>query len=246
MPPKDLIDEIALALHAAGKDPDNVFTKCVEVGANEWRYDLDVRQYLQPHSKCFRQVIKKQNTVPMIHKSLSECLNPQPIASKVLLKLLQWIDRVDVHSQKTGACRPEFVADDGSEIFPPEGDPDAMWWLTELSRRKEEERIDKEQLLEEGECDQEINSDSGESDYVINKGANSETDASDDDSCEAVLDDSLTNIGQCRTARPLPLAKGAHASRTSYYQATPSCIFNMRTYKFAHARVYVPARIRQI
>ena len=121
-----------------------------------------------------------------------------------------------------------------------------MWWLTELSRRKVEERIDKEQLLEEGECEQEINSDSGESGYIINKGANSETDASDDDSCEAVLDDSLANIGQRRTARPLPLAKGSHVSRASYHQASSSCILDIRTHKFTHSRVYVPARIWHI
>ena len=220
VPPKDLIDEIALALFAAGKDPDSVFTKCVEVGKTEWRYDLDARQYLQPHSNCFRQVYNKNRTVPMVHRSLDECLNPQPIASKVLLKLLQWIDRVDICSQKTGVSRPEFVADDGSQIFPPEGDPDERWWLTELSGRKEGQRIDQEQLLEEGGHEQGFSSDSGESDSVNKKGENDETDVSDDDSFDAGHDDSLSTLGNQRSTRVLPLSKGAHSSRTSYHQAT--------------------------
>ena len=51
----------------------------------------------------------------------------QPVASKVLHKLLRWIEAVDLASQQEGAPRPEFVAEDGSPIFPSPGDEDELW-----------------------------------------------------------------------------------------------------------------------
>ena len=52
--------------------------------------------------------------------------NPQPVASRVLHKLLRWIEAVDLASQQ-GAPRPAFAAEDGSPIFPLAGDPDELW-----------------------------------------------------------------------------------------------------------------------
>ena len=44
-----------------------------------------------------------------------EVLNPQPVASKVLLRLLEFIEHVDVCSQR-GDPRPDFVAEDGARV----------------------------------------------------------------------------------------------------------------------------------
>ncbi len=41
-------------------------------------------------------------------------------ASKVLLRLLEFVDRVDRASQD-GSPRPAFIGEDGQSIFPPEG-----------------------------------------------------------------------------------------------------------------------------
>ena len=60
---------------------------------------------------------------------------PQPNASTVIRKLLGWIARVDAAS-RANAVRPSFADEDGGDIFP-EGEP---WWLTDVSRRAEDEK----------------------------------------------------------------------------------------------------------
>ena len=79
VPPKDLIDDIAAALRRAGVDFDGVFGKCVEV-SNEGKYDMNNPQNKQP-SERFSQKYIRDRQVPMVHRSLEEVLNPQPIAS---------------------------------------------------------------------------------------------------------------------------------------------------------------------
>ena len=123
----------------------------------------------------------------MLHKTLEQVLNPQPIASKVLLRLLKFIDRVDVCSQN-GEPRPEFTTEDGSKIFPSAGDPDELWWLTELSRRKYEEGMAKDLLLEDG-----ASSNTEESDLEV-KNSEAETNVSYDFS-DCGLDTIQSNDG---------------------------------------------------
>ena len=65
------------------------------------------------------------------------------------MKLLAWIDRVDACSQR-GEPRPPFQDENGECIFPPEGDPDEKWWLTEMSLRKKEEQKARAEDIEEG------------------------------------------------------------------------------------------------
>ena len=60
---------------------------------------------------------------------------PQPNASSVIRKLLGWITRVD-EASRTNAARPSFADEDRGDIFP-EGEP---WWLTDVSRRAEDEK----------------------------------------------------------------------------------------------------------
>ena len=61
-----------------------------------------------------RQIAER--TVQVRHRDLSEVVNPQPEATKVIRKLLSWIEAVDLASQRGGA-RPEFKATDGEPIF---------------------------------------------------------------------------------------------------------------------------------
>ena len=93
--------------------------------SREWEYKAS--------SKSFVQRYIRERQVPMTHKTLDEILNPQPIAGRVLLRLLDYIDRVDRASQD-GSPRPKFIGDDGEPIFSPPGHPDELCWLTELSR----------------------------------------------------------------------------------------------------------------
>ena len=130
VPPKDLVSEVATAL---GDQRKEVFEKCVRV-CGEWDYHDD-----KPNA-YFQHKYRKERSIPMKHKTLEETLNPQPAASRVLTKLLGWIDRVDLASQGD-LPRPPFLDDHGSSIFPAEGESDERWWLTELSRHKEDEKL---------------------------------------------------------------------------------------------------------
>ena len=56
----------------------------------------------------------------------------------VIRKLLDWIGRVDLASQR-GAPRPAFKTLDGEAIFP--ADEDDHWWLTDFQKRKKPEEI---------------------------------------------------------------------------------------------------------
>ena len=68
----------------------------------------------------------------MVHRDLYEVINPQPRALAVIRRLLDWISRVDMASQR-GSVRPPFATSDGEPIFPGE---DELWWLTEVQRKK--------------------------------------------------------------------------------------------------------------
>ena len=180
LPPKDIIEDLSAALYKKFKELgfekpyaecDAFFKKCTEV-SKEWEFD-NGSQYAKPICERFSRRRMSERTVPMVHKTLKEVLNPQPIASEVLLRLLKFIDRVDVCSQN-GEPRPEFTTEDGSKIFPSAGDPDELWWLTELSRRKYEEGMAKDLLLEDG-----ASSNSEESDLEV-KNSDEETNVSDD------------------------------------------------------------------
>ena len=127
LPPKDLLEDIALAVTALGKDPESFYRKSVSV-TKEWVYD--------PEPTRLRDRIKpkftSEKSVPLRHRTLAEILNPMPDAAAVISKLLDYISRVDLASQ-TGAPRPEFRTTDGESIFPE--DPSEEWWLTSMQRK---------------------------------------------------------------------------------------------------------------
>ena len=156
----------------------------------------------------------------MTHKTLDEILNPQPIAGRVLLRLLDYIDRVDRASQD-GSPRPKFIGDDGEPIFPPSGHPDEFWWLTELSKRKTEERMARDELLEEGadESEQEVS----EEDIVKDKKDCDDDDTdpfSDDDS--DLSDTMPTTASSSQVGPTLPLRSGPHESQSSFRRGSSS------------------------
>ena len=134
LPPRDLLEDIALAIARAGKDSEAFFKKNLSV-TNEWVYD--------PEPTRLRDRIKvkstSEKTVPLRHKTLAEILRPMPDASNVIAKLLDYIDRVDMASQ-VGAPKPAFKTVEGGSIFPE--DPEDAWWLTDISRKAPEEEKD--------------------------------------------------------------------------------------------------------
>ena len=122
--------------------------------------------------------------MPIKWRSLEETLNPQPVAFDVIRKLLQYIDRCD-EASKSSLPAPRFCAEDGSPIFPPEGDEFELWWLTDVKREEEgEDQADEDgppssedEAVDEGEADKEKNAadltsdsdpDSQRSDHVPN------------------------------------------------------------------------------
>ena len=131
------MEAVHRALYAAGeRNPGLWFDGCTGV-SGEWEFH-ETRDY----SERFRQKRVAERTVPMTHRTLQEALDPQPAASNVMKKLLGWIDRVDAASQAEHPCRPKFATEDGSPIFPREGEDDEYWWLTDISKRKlEQQRV---------------------------------------------------------------------------------------------------------
>ena len=124
IPPKDLIDEVADALRAAGFDVDTCFKRAAAV-TGEWVYtpgDGPVSHRIVPKRSAERNI-------PLKCRTLAEVLTPQPQASAVIRNLLGWIDRVDTASQ-CGTSRPPFSTLEGNDIFP--ADP---WWLTDVQKR---------------------------------------------------------------------------------------------------------------
>ena len=73
--------------------------------------------------------------MPIKWRSLEETLNPQPVAFDVIRKLLQYIDSCD-EASKSNLPPPRLCAEDGSPIFPPEGDEFELWWLTDAKRKE--------------------------------------------------------------------------------------------------------------
>ena len=128
VPPKDLLEDVAAAL--AGINVEEYFTRACSV-TREWVYD--------PAPARLKDRIKQrfcsEHSIPLKFRTLAEVLNPQPEATAVMKRLLDWIDRVDRASQ-TGAPKPAFQTEDGHAIFP---DDDEPWWLTDVARRAPEE-----------------------------------------------------------------------------------------------------------
>ena len=82
--------------------------------------------------------MEKETTIPVVLKNLNEIIDAQPRALVVIRKLLDWIGRVDLASQR-GASRPPFKTVNGDSIFP--SDEEDQWWLTDFQQRKKPEDI---------------------------------------------------------------------------------------------------------
>ena len=132
----------------------------------------------------------------------------------VLMKLLAWIDRVDLSSQR-GEPRPPFEDDSGAFIFPPEGHEDEKWWLTEMSLRKEEEKQARAGDIEEGAPSEATN----DSDLVDEKNINKLTDDEDPDDDDNAAGDSRGSQG---ISPGLPVRLTRHSSRASWTRASSS------------------------
>ena len=131
IPPRDLVDDVARAVYAAGLDVDEFYRRACSV-TNEWTFTSQATNNLA--DRLQQRLFKPDGkSVPLLFRTLDSCLDPQPDASVVIRRLLAWIDRCDLASQGDDVPRPPFCTPEGGDIFPPEDD---KWWLTELSRRK--------------------------------------------------------------------------------------------------------------
>ena len=82
VPPKDLIEDVAQALIAAGVDVDQYFKTACSV-TKEWVYDESFGRV----KDRIRQKIDNERGIPLKHRTLAETLNPQPAASVVIKKV---------------------------------------------------------------------------------------------------------------------------------------------------------------
>ena len=128
VPPKDLLEDIATALLARGVNVDRYFEDICSV-TREWTYDADA-----PRLKDRVKVkFNSEHAIPVKLKALEEILSPQPDATVVIHRVLDWMGRVDLASQN-GQPRPAFRTLDGENIFPEGEEP---WWLTDVQKRAE-------------------------------------------------------------------------------------------------------------
>ena len=122
-----MVEDVASALIDAGMDVDSCFEKACKI-TGEWTYDRTKARV----KDRFVQKFCHERSIPLKHRTLAECLNPQPRAQAVFSRLLDWIDRCDMASQ-LGHPKPAFETPDGNPIFPE--DKDDAWWLTDVSKR---------------------------------------------------------------------------------------------------------------
>ena len=132
LPPMDLLTEIYDALKAAGFDPVECLRRCATV-TNDFVYrpgPRDLRDRFTPR-------FVKERTIPVVARELKQMLDPQPRAAEVMHRLLDWIERADLASQR-GEAKPPFATVQGEPIFPGDEDP---WWLTDVQRKSTAEEI---------------------------------------------------------------------------------------------------------
>lgn len=132
LPPMDLLMEIYDALKAAGFDPVECLRRCATV-TNDFVYrpgPRDLRDRFTPR-------FVKERTIPVVARELKQMLDPQPRAAEVMHRLLDWIERADLASQR-GEAKPPFATVQGEPIFPGDEDP---WWLTDVQRKSTAEEI---------------------------------------------------------------------------------------------------------
>jgi len=150
VPPADILADVARAWEATGLGVAECMQRAATV-TNEFVYTHGVGNDIRDR---FAPRVIADRTVPVRHRDLSEVIIPQPDATMVIRKLLNWIEAVDLASQRGGA-RPEFKTTEGEPIFPGE---DNKWWLTDVQQRKKPAEV--QQADEDGpasECDEQKN-----------------------------------------------------------------------------------------
>ncbi len=130
LPPADILEDVVRAWQAAGLDVAECLQRAATV-TSEWIYTPGHGNICDR----FTPRLISERTVPVRHRDLCEVINPQPRALAVIRRLLDWIGRVDLASQRGGA-RPAFKTTTGEPIFPGEDD---KWWLTDVQQRKKPE-----------------------------------------------------------------------------------------------------------
>ena len=131
LPPFDLLDKVAEAWKQNKLDVNKCFRDACAI-TREWEYinaplgeeTVDVRKRLKPRMQPWQ-------TIPARLREFAEVLKPQPAATLVFKRLLDWIHRVAVAS-RLGTTRPDFATEDGEPIFP---DAEELWWLTDVQKR---------------------------------------------------------------------------------------------------------------
>ena len=174
VPPRDLVDDVARGVYAAGLDVDEFFRRACSV-TNEWEYKPEHPR----HVNRIQQRRFTDKSVPLTWRTLAECLDPQPLALVVIKGLLEYIDRCDAASLVEGTPKPPFCTADGSPIFP----EDEKWWLTELSIRKAEQAAAADEDGPASEAEEEEQG--GDSDVIDPELPIEEDDSSGDDAAAA-------------------------------------------------------------
>ena len=125
LPPKDLWEDVTQAWIHAGLNVDDCWKRACSV-TNEWVYEAGAG----PLKSRIKQRFFSERSIPLKNRTLAEVISPQPEASLVMKRLLDWIDRADMASQM-GAPKPAFQTEESERIFPEGDEP---WWLTDAGK----------------------------------------------------------------------------------------------------------------
>lgn len=150
LPPRDLLDDVAASVAAAGLDVNKFFEEACAV-TGEFQYAAAAKdRWTENVAERLRPRLEGERTIPTILRTLEEILNPQKCAMKVICRVLDWMDRVD-EAASQGLPKPPLEGRDGQPLFPQDDDP---WWLTDVQKRQategEKPEINLQDILEDG------------------------------------------------------------------------------------------------
>ena len=152
LPPLDLLDDVAAKWLELNLDVNECMNAAVHV-TDEWTYTAvpngrSIAAATNVANRLHRKRIA-QRTIPIVHRTLEQILDPQPDMSEYMGRFLEWVEREN-DCLNRGECALLFETIYGAEIFPT--DPDNTWWLTPLQRRLSPEEVKRrcENLMQDG------------------------------------------------------------------------------------------------
>ena len=211
LPPLDLLDAVAAKWLELNLDVNECMSAAVRV-TDEWTYtSLPNGRSMAAATNVACRLHRKriaQRTIPIVHRTLEQILDPQPDMSECMSRVLEWVEREN-DCLNRGEDAPPFETIDGAEIFPT--DPDNTWWLTPLQKRLSPEEVKRrsENLMQDGDgqasSDEGPNDDLDDEDRACSEKSFSDSESSGTSAADAMADTAVQLGSRARRADNAPL-----------------------------------------